>query len=81
MTKTEALKALMNQDLTHAAWTKSALSGAGGPGDCLEATQIDGGWVLRHSLNTDQKIWLTDSEYAAYCGGVQAGQFGLVPRT
>ncbi|MFE2539024.1 DUF397 domain-containing protein [Actinacidiphila glaucinigra] len=79
MTKAAALKMLMDQDLTGAVWTKSALSGAGGSSDCLEATQIDGGWVLRHSINTDQKIWLTDGEYTAFVGGVQNQQPGLVP--
>lgn len=69
----------MDQDLTGAVWTKSDLSGGGGSGDCLEATQIEGGWVLRHSVNTGQKIWLTDTEYAAYVGGVQNNQAGLVP--
>ncbi|MET9534133.1 MULTISPECIES: DUF397 domain-containing protein [unclassified Streptomyces] len=79
MTKEEHLQSLMAQDLTEATWTKSDLSGGGGSGDCLEATRIEGGWVLRHSINKDQKIWLTDGEYTAYVGGIQARQQGLVP--
>ncbi|MFC9505433.1 DUF397 domain-containing protein [Streptomyces sp. NPDC057002] len=79
MTKEQALKALMDQDLTGAAWTKSELSGGGGTGDCLEVARLEGGWVLRHSINQEQKIWLTDGEYNAFVGGVQADQPGLVP--
>ncbi|MQY11379.1 hypothetical protein SRB5_14950 [Streptomyces sp. RB5] len=79
MTKSEILSALMDQDLSTATWTKSKRSGAGGPGDCLEVARLEGGWVLRHSINTDQKIWLTDTEYEAYCGGIQDHQPGLVP--
>jgi hypothetical protein len=80
VTKEQALQALQAQDLTGIKWTKSELSGGGGSGDCLEVAQLDGGWVLRHSINQDQKIWLTDGEYTAFCGGVKAGQQGLTPK-
>lgn len=79
MTKEETLKALLATDLTDAQWTKSSFSGSTGQ-DCLEATRVDGlGWVLRHSILNDQMIPLTDSEYAAFCAGVKAGEPGLVP--
>jgi hypothetical protein len=78
-TKVKALQAIMAHDLTDAQWTKSEFSG-GGSGDCLEVAEIPGkGYMLRHSVLTDLKIPLTESEYAAYVAGVQAGQRGLVP--
>ncbi|MET8828947.1 DUF397 domain-containing protein [Streptomyces sp. NPDC004610] len=78
--KLAVLEALLTHDLSHAKWTKSA-SSVGGSGDCLEATHIPekGGWILRHSILTHHIIPLTESEYAAYVAGVQAGQPGLIP--
>ncbi|MET9360410.1 DUF397 domain-containing protein [Streptomyces sp. NPDC006632] len=79
MTKEETLKALLATDLTDAQWTKSSFSGGTGQ-DCLQATRVEGlGWMLRHSILKDHMIPLTDSEYEAYCAGVQAGEPGLVP--
>ncbi|MFF1693101.1 DUF397 domain-containing protein [Streptomyces sp. NPDC058257] len=77
--KIETLQAIMDHDLTDAEWTKSSFSG-GGSGDCLEVTEVPGkGYLLRHSILTDLKIPLTETEYVAYVAGVQAGQPGLVP--
>ncbi|WP_030755249.1 DUF397 domain-containing protein [Streptomyces sp. NRRL F-5135] len=70
---------LKNQMVPDTAWTKSALSGNGSGSDCLEVARLDGGWVLRDSKNPGDRIWLTDAEYTAFCGGVQANQPGLVP--
>ena len=72
--------ALLAHDLSDAQWTKSESSTASDD-DCLEATHVPelGGWVLRHSILTHLMIPLTESEYAAYTQGVQAGQPGLVP--
>ncbi|MFM9446243.1 DUF397 domain-containing protein [Streptomyces acidiscabies] len=79
--KLAVLNALLDQDLSDVEWTKSEFSGTGS-GDCLEAAHFPeaGGWVLRHSILTHLVIPLTESEYAAYTKGVQAGQPGLVPR-
>lgn len=78
--KLTVLNALLEQDLSSAEWTKSEFSGSA-PDDCLEAAHFPelGGWVLRHSILTHLMIPLTESEYAAYTQGVQAGQPGLVP--
>ncbi|MFF8283316.1 DUF397 domain-containing protein [Streptomyces albus] len=77
--KMKILDALMTADLSKAEWTKSEFSGGTGQ-DCLEVTRVEGlGYVLRHSILKDHMIPLTDSEYAAYCQGVQARQPGLVP--
>ncbi|MEU6484284.1 DUF397 domain-containing protein [Streptomyces sp. NPDC046887] len=78
MDKREAKQALRAQSLAGAVWTKSELSGGTGQ-DCLEVTKVAGGWVLRDSFSPEDRIWLTDSEYEAFCGGVRAGQPGLVP--
>ncbi|MQY11382.1 hypothetical protein SRB5_14980 [Streptomyces sp. RB5] len=79
MEKMKTLKALLAADLSGAVWTKSAFSGSTGH-DCLEVTRVEGlGYVLRHSVLTDHRIPLTESEYVAYCEGVRAGQTGLVP--
>lgn len=70
---------LMSQSVSEEAFTKSALSGGGTGAECLEVAKLDGGWVLRDSKNRDHRIWLTDGEYTAFVGGVQANQQGLVP--
>lgn len=66
-------------DLTDADWHKSSYSGGTGQ-DCLEATRVEGlGWVLRHSILTQYKIPLTESEYLAFVNGVRDSEQGLVP--
>ncbi|MCT2594489.1 DUF397 domain-containing protein [Streptomyces sp. N2-109] len=77
--KIKTLEALLAADLSEAEWTKSTFSG-GSPNDCLEVTRVKGlGYVLRHSVLKDRIIPLTDSEYDAYCRGVQDNQPGLIP--
>lgn len=75
----KTLEALLAADLSEAEWTKSEFSGGTG-NDCLEVTRVQGlGYLLRHSVLTDRLIPLTESEYVAYCKGVQAGQENLLP--
>jgi hypothetical protein len=80
VTKEEAVRKLLDQNLADAVWHKSLLSG-GSAQDCLEVAKLDGGWMLRSSVLPDHMIPLTDSEYEAYVGGVKANQPGLVPGT
>lgn len=77
--KERTLKELLATDPATLTFSKSEAS-TGGSGDCLEVAKVPGkGFLLRHSILTDHIIPLTESEYVAYCKGVQGGQHNLLP--
>lgn len=66
MATLEEIDALKAQDLSNNIWTKSFASTSGqGGGDCLEITRVNGGVVLRNSVDPDNMTFLTTSEWAA----------------
>ncbi|MEU6479487.1 DUF397 domain-containing protein [Streptomyces sp. NPDC047017] len=78
--KLATLNSLLEHDRTGLTWTKSARSSAGA-NDCVEVVRVSekGGWLVRNSNMPDKVLAFTDSEYAAFIGGVTDGQTGLVP--
>ncbi|MGW6120455.1 DUF397 domain-containing protein [Nocardia sp. NPDC055165] len=65
----------MTVDLSNAKWFKSSLSTGGN--DCVEVSHLDGGHVgVRDSKNpTGPALVFTPSEWDAFIGGAQGGEF------
>lgn len=66
---------LYAQNLANAVWWKSSHSAADG---CVEVTRLGAGAIaLRDSQNPDRAdLRFTAAEWAAFCAGVRAGEFG-----
>jgi Domain of unknown function (DUF397) len=59
------------------AWMKSSFSGSAQAGECVEAAERDGNWLLRDSKNPDGPVLtFTPAERDAFIKGVKAGEFG-----
>ncbi|MEU9050133.1 DUF397 domain-containing protein [Streptomyces sp. NPDC048384] len=69
---------LMNQVIPASAWKKSKRSGGGSGGDCVEVAKLQGGRAVRDSMNPGTTLFFTDSEWAAFTGGVQDGDENLL---
>ncbi|MCM2417668.1 DUF397 domain-containing protein [Streptomyces sp. RKAG293] len=64
----------MNVDLTRAEWRKARASQANG--ECVEVAFIDDVVAMRDSKDTTGPVLVfTAREWAAFKGGVQAGEF------
>ncbi len=70
---------LKNQVIPASAWKKSKRSGGGTGGDCVEVAKLNGGRAVRDSTSPDGPVlFFTDSEWAAFTGGVQDGDDNLL---
>lgn len=66
-------------DLPEALWRKSRRSGS--DANCVEVAELPGALAMRDSKDPDGPVLVVAREsWAAFVGGVRAGDFDLTPR-
>jgi hypothetical protein len=68
---------MKRKSLANVVWKKSTFSNSANS-NCVELAQLGGGWVgVRDSKDRSGPVLVfTPGEWAAFCSGLRAGEFG-----